>query len=51
MTDDATRDVDWDALTEAAIDAMGHAYAPYSGFPVGAAALADDVRLVPACNV
>jgi cytidine deaminase len=51
MTDDATRDVDWDALTEAAIDAMGHAYAPYSGFPVGAAALADDGRLVTGCNV
>ena len=51
MTDDATRDVNWDALTEAAIDAMGHAYAPYSGFPVGAAALADDGRLVTGCNV
>src|SRR5256714_15155987 len=30
---------------------MGRAYAPYSEFPVGAAALADDGRVVTACNV
>ena len=30
---------------------MGHAYAPYSGFPVGAAALVDDGRVVTGCNV
>ena len=28
-----------------------HAYAPYSGFPVGAAALVDDGRIVAGCNV
>jgi len=28
-----------------------HAYAPYSGFPVGAAALVDDGRVVAGCNV
>ncbi len=44
-------DVDWDALTAAAVDAMGHAYAPYSHFPVGAAALVDDGRIVAGCNV
>lgn len=43
--------VDWDALTAAAAEAMGHAYAPYSGFPVGAAALVDDGRVVTGCNV
>jgi cytidine deaminase len=30
---------------------MGHAHAPYSGFPVGAAALVDDGRVVAGCNV
>jgi len=44
-------EVDWDALTAAAVEAMGHAYAPYSNFPVGAAALVDDGRIVSGCNV
>jgi cytidine deaminase len=43
--------VDWTALQEAAIAAMRHAYAPYSSFPVGAAALVDDGRVVSGCNV
>ncbi|WP_456228838.1 cytidine deaminase [Streptomyces sp. YJ-C3] len=30
---------------------MSRAYAPYSGFPVGAAALVDDGRTVTGCNV
>jgi cytidine deaminase len=30
---------------------MGHAYAPYSRFPVGAAAVVDDGRVVTGCNV
>jgi cytidine deaminase len=42
---------DWDALVAAATEAMGHAYAPYSDFPVGAAARADDGRTVVGCNV
>ena len=29
---------DWSTLREAAVAAMGHAYAPYSGYAVGAAA-------------
>ncbi len=44
-------DVDWDALKAAAVEAMGHAYAPYSRFKVGAAALVDDGRVVTGCNV
>lgn len=43
--------IDWDALKQAAIDAMSHAYAPYSRFPVGAAALVEDGRVVTGCNV
>ena len=34
-----------------AVEAATHAYAPYSHFPVGAAALVDDGRLVVGCNV
>ena len=43
--------IDWDGLRDAAIEAMHHAYAPYSKFPVGAAALVDDGRIVTGCNV
>ncbi|MEU2199639.1 cytidine deaminase [Isoptericola sp. NPDC019482] len=43
--------VDWDALRAAARDVVDRAYAPYSGFPVGAAALVDDGRVVVGCNV
>jgi cytidine deaminase len=46
-----TDDVDWGALRTAATAAMRHAYAPYSSFPVGAAALTDDGRIVSGCNV
>jgi cytidine deaminase len=44
-------DVDWAALREAARKAMAGAYAPYSGYPVGAAGLTDDGRIVTGCNV
>jgi cytidine deaminase len=47
----AAREVDWDALRQRAREAMSHAYAPYSGFPVGVAALVDDGRTVVGCNV
>jgi len=42
---------DWAALREAATEAMRHAYVPYSRFPVGAAALVDDGRVISGCNV
>ncbi len=44
-------DIDWDALKNHATEAMKTAYAPYSKFPVGAAALVDDGRIVTGCNV
>ena len=43
--------VDWAALRVHADEVMRHAYAPYSDFPVGAAALVDDGRVVVGCNV
>ncbi|RLL68570.1 cytidine deaminase [Streptomyces sp. Z26] len=43
--------VDWTGLRATARDVMSRAYAPYSGFPVGAAALVDDGRTVAGCNV
>jgi cytidine deaminase len=43
--------VDWAALRAAARAAKERAYAPYSRFPVGAAALVDDGRVVSGCNV
>ncbi|MGQ4269040.1 cytidine deaminase [Nocardiopsis changdeensis] len=43
--------VDWEALRGAAREAMTRAYAPYSQYPVGAAALVDDGRTVSGCNV
>lgn len=44
-------DVDWPALTAAAHRAMTNAYAPYSHYPVGAAGLVSDGRMVSGCNV
>ncbi len=43
--------VDWGALRAAANEAMQKAYVPYSRFPVGAAAIVDDGRVVSGCNV
>ncbi len=44
-------EIDWKSLRANAHEAMRHAYAPYSKFPVGAAALAVDGRTVSGCNV
>jgi cytidine deaminase len=46
-----TVEVDWEALRATARNARAQAYAPYSHFPVGAAALVDDGRVVFGCNV
>ncbi|MDX6366963.1 MAG: cytidine deaminase [Nocardioidaceae bacterium] len=45
------QEIDWPRLRDAATEAMRHAYAPYSNFAVGAAALVDDGRVVVGCNV
>ncbi len=44
-------DIEWDVLRREAVTAMGKAYAPYSNYPVGVAAVVDDGRLITACNV
>lgn len=51
MTDIDRAGIDWDALRAAATEALRHAYVPYSNFPVGVAALADDGRLLTGANV
>ena len=43
--------IDWDLLHNEALAAMKRAYAPYSKFPVGVAALVDDGRIISGCNV
>lgn len=48
MTD---TDPNWQVLRDHARAVMEHAYAPYSKYPVGAAALVDDGRIVTGCNV
>jgi len=44
-------EIDWKSLRDSAIRVANHAYAPYSGFPVGAAAFVDDGRIILGCNV
>ena len=41
----------WEQLRSEAVEARDQAYAPYSEFPVGAAARVDDGRVVSGCNV
>ena len=43
--------VDWDGLRGVAVEVSERAYAPYSRYRVGAAALVDDGRVVSGCNV
>jgi cytidine deaminase len=43
--------VNFDELRSAAREALQHSYSPYSSFPVGAAALVDDGRIVVGANI
>lgn len=43
--------VEWSTLRAAAVEVAARAYAPYSNYRVGAAARADDGRLLVGCNV
>ena len=51
MSDAKISEASWVELRAAANAAMKKAYVPYSKFPVGAAALTDDGRIVSGCNV
>ena len=44
-------EINWEALHSEAKKIMKNAYAPYSKFPVGVAALVDDGRMISGCNV
>jgi cytidine deaminase len=44
-------EIDWRVLRGAAREICARAYAPYSDYQVGAAALVDDGRIVTGCNV
>ncbi len=46
-----TVEIEWKLLRDSAISVSKQAYAPYSGFPVGAAAIVDDGRIIVGCNV
>ncbi|WP_415274379.1 cytidine deaminase [Aquiluna sp. Uisw_065] len=43
--------IDWKNLTQQAIDVLPKSYSPYSKFPVGAAAICDDGRIITGVNV
>ncbi len=44
-------EINWEKLRLQALQASKNAYAPYSKFPVGAAAIVDDGRVVTGANV
>jgi len=43
--------INWNLLRTTALAVASNAYAPYSKFRVGAAALVDDGRIITGCNV
>jgi cytidine deaminase len=43
-------EINWESLHDSAKEIMQKAYAPYSNFKVGVAALVDDGRVVVGCN-
>jgi cytidine deaminase len=51
MTDLDSDGFDWESLRAQAVAVAERAYVPYSHYPVGAAAVVDDGRVVVGCNV
>ena len=51
MSGDDLSQADWEQLRAQAVEVMQRAYAPYSRYKVGAAALVTDGRIVTGCNV
>ena len=51
MSDLDSPGFDWEALRAEAVAVSTRAYVPYSSYPVGAAAVVDDGRVVVGCNV
>ncbi|GAA2098335.1 cytidine deaminase [Microlunatus panaciterrae] len=51
MPETVSVSIDWSLLRSRAREISQRAYAPYSDFQVGAAALVDDGRIVVGCNV
>lgn len=43
--------INWEELRQEAVAAMGRSYSPYSNYPVGAAALTDQGKVVTGCNI
>lgn len=48
---EADPSIPWDDLRRRAVEVAARAYAPYSGFRVGAAGYTEDGQVVAACNV
>jgi len=44
-------EINWAELKAAAISALDNSYAPYSNFPVGAAALTDSGKIITGANI
>jgi cytidine deaminase len=44
-------EINWSELTKAATEALKHSYAPYSNFPVGAAALTSTGKIIIGANI
>jgi cytidine deaminase len=44
-------EINWEQLRLKALEASKNSYAPYSNYPVGAAAIVDDGRVVTGANV
>jgi len=44
-------EINWAELKAAAISALDNSYAPYSKFPVGAAALTDSGKIITGANI